>query len=71
MNSFKKKEKFFFKENVLYIKRMIIEPEKYEIHDNGGRPFIVKVFSNNQVQIFENNFISDVEDSDEDSHWFS
>nr|QBK85868.1 MAG: hypothetical protein LCMAC101_04630 [Marseillevirus LCMAC101] len=46
---------------------MIIESKEYEIHDNGGRPFIVKVYPDSRVEVYENNFKSDSED-DEDHY---
>ena len=46
---------------------MIIEAKEYEIHDNGGRPFIVKVYPDPRVEVYENNFKSD--SSDDEDHY--
>ena len=41
---------------------MIIEAKEYEIHDNGGSPFIVKVYPDSRVEVYENNFIPEYDD---------
>lgn len=41
---------------------IIVDPKEYKIHDNGGRPFLVKVYPDSRVEVYENNEC----DSDDD-----